>query len=73
MVFLLLKLELLTDAERVDVAELYNGKTCKFLGAQPLTTAVLLRMIRIIVLNETNFRTYMPCDPQTNSDHADSA
>ena len=57
MVFLLLKLELLAEAERIDSVELYNGKTFRCFEAQPLTIAVLLRIIRTSVLNESNFKT----------------
>ena len=70
MAFLLLKLELLAEAEKMDSAEFYNGKTFGCFRVQSLTTSVLLRMIRTIVLNETNFKTYMPSCHQMNSDQA---
>ncbi|KAF1852174.1 SPO22-domain-containing protein [Cucurbitaria berberidis CBS 394.84] len=44
MVVSLLKIELLSDAETIDTTEFYN---------------VLLRMIRTVVLNDTNFKTIM--------------
>ncbi|KAF1835983.1 SPO22-domain-containing protein [Decorospora gaudefroyi] len=48
MIVSLLKIELLSDAKTIDTTEFYNGKRI-----------VLLRMIRIVVLNDTNFKTIM--------------
>lgn len=66
MAFLLLKLELLAEAKKLDGSEFYNGKMFGYFIVRSLTTSVLLRMIRTIVLNETNFKTYMPSYDQMN-------
>lgn len=72
MAFLLLKLELLAEAEKMNSAEFYNGKAFGCVGIHSLTTQVLLHMIRTIVLNETNFKTYMLSSHQMNSDQANT-
>lgn len=70
MAFLLLKLELLAEAEKMDSTEFYNGNTFAYFEVQSLTILVLLRMIRIVVFNETNFKTYVPLCHQMNLDLA---
>jgi hypothetical protein len=56
----LLKIELLSASEAFDSGEFYNGthRYSHFAHSQ-LIVLVLLRMIRTIVLNDTNFRTIM--------------
>lgn len=56
---LLLKLELLSETEKIDTTEFYNGKAPEFSKIELLKMTVLLRMIRTIVLSETNFKAYV--------------
>lgn len=60
MIVSLLKIELLSEAEIMDTSEFYNGKLLESVRHHALTPLVLLRMIRTIVLNDTNFKTYAP-------------
>jgi hypothetical protein len=57
MVVSLLKIELLSAAETFDSSEFYQGELGSPVPVQHLTRSVLLRMIRTIVLNDTNFKT----------------
>ncbi|KAI4712219.1 hypothetical protein J4E89_002485 [Alternaria sp. Ai002NY15] len=59
MIVSLLKIELLSEAETMDTSEFYNGKLLESSHRHMLTSLVLLRMIRTIVLNDTNFKTIM--------------
>jgi hypothetical protein len=59
MVVSLLKIELLSASETIDSSEFYNGGYASFSTELRLMTLVLLRMIRTIVLNDTNFKTIM--------------
>jgi len=60
MIVSLLKIELLSEAETMDTSEFYNGELLKPVRHHALIPLVLLRMIRTIVLNDTNFKTYAP-------------
>ncbi|KAI4944815.1 hypothetical protein J4E91_008503 [Alternaria rosae] len=57
MIVSLLKIELLSEAETMDTSEFYNGKLLESGLHHTLIPSVLLRMIRTIVLNDTNFKT----------------
>jgi hypothetical protein len=52
----LLKIELLSTADHIDGNEYYNGKLLSALVVFLLIGQVLARMIRTIVLNDTNFK-----------------
>lgn len=54
----LLRLELLSAGEHIDEAEYYRGQFSAILRLKLIKT-VLSRMIRTIVLNETNFKTLL--------------
>jgi hypothetical protein len=58
MVVSLVKIELLSEADTMDTSEFYNGKPRQPSWYRRLILLVLLRMIRTIVLNDTNFKTY---------------
>ena len=60
MIVSLLKIELLSEAETMDTSEFYNGELLEPVRHHALIPLVLLRMIRTIVLNDTNFKTYAP-------------
>lgn len=53
----LLKIELLSKAKHVDEAEYYQGMCHRQAACVILIDTVLARMIRTIVLNDTNFKT----------------
>ncbi|KAL5114846.1 sporulation-specific protein 22 [Pleosporales sp. CAS-2024a] len=56
----LLKIELLSLSDVFDSGEFYNGRSSeRFILSMKLTCPVLLRMVRTVVLNDTNFRTIM--------------
>jgi hypothetical protein len=55
----LLKIELLSTAESLDSGEFYSGKDVASCAASQLIILVLLKMVRTIVLNDTNFKTIM--------------
>jgi hypothetical protein len=59
MVVSLLKIELLSTSETIDSSEFYNGEYAAVSADVGLINLVLLRMIRTIVLNDTNFKTIM--------------
>ncbi|KAI4675119.1 uncharacterized protein J4E88_008023 [Alternaria novae-zelandiae] len=59
MIVSLLKIELLSEAETMDTSEFYNGELLRPIRHHALIPIVLLRMIRTIVLNDTNFKTIM--------------
>lgn len=53
----LLKIELLSSADHINESEYYNGELLSDFTRLLLTSQVLARMIRTIVLNDTNFKT----------------